>query len=78
MNCTDSKGDTPLHLSAARGFVELARQLRKWGAEPNSVNSVGDTPMEIAIRLGLSRGEDVVEMYNVFATFMIKEMEPSR
>ncbi len=78
VNCTNARGDMPLHLSAMRGFVELARELRKWGAEPNAVNSNGHTPMEMAIHLGLGGAEDIVEMYNVFATYMIKEMEPSR
>ena len=78
VNCTNARGDMPLHLSAMRGFVELARELRKWRAEPNVVNSNGHTPMEMAIHLGLGGAEDIVEMYNVFATYMIKEMEPSR
>ena len=78
VNCTNARGDMPLHLSAMRGFVELARELRKWGAEPNVCNSNGHTPMEMAIHQGLGGAEDVVEMYNVFATFIIKEIEPSR
>ena len=78
VNCVDNKGDTPLHLSAVRGFVELARELRKWGAEPNVLNFNGHTPMEVAIHLGLGGAGEVVGIYNTYAAFMIKEMEPSR
>ena len=77
-NCVDTKGDTPLHLSAVRGFVELARELRRWGAQPNVLNFNGHTPMEVAIHLGLGGVEEVVGIYNAYAAFMIKEMEPSR
>lgn len=78
MNCIDLKGNTPLHLSAQRGFVHLARELLKWGAQPNILDSKGHTPMEIAIHLALGGAEEVVEIYNLYAVFIIKEMEPSR
>jgi hypothetical protein len=44
----DEKGDTPLHLAAARGHVALARLLLDAGALPSAIDGNGATALQLA------------------------------
>ena len=44
----DPGGRTALHSSACKGDIRLAKQLLKWGADPNSADGSGITPLHLA------------------------------
>ncbi|KAJ0002525.1 hypothetical protein NQD34_007674 [Periophthalmus magnuspinnatus] len=52
-------GQTPLHVSVEKGFIENTTLLLKHGANPDAPDEDEDTPMFTAIRLGRS---DLVEL----------------
>jgi ankyrin repeat protein len=65
VNATDAAGSTLLHHAAAFGTAETMMLLLDSGANPNSKNSLGSTPLhwaitsEVKVRLLLSRGGQV-------------------
>ncbi len=64
----DKKGRTPLYKVAARGKIEVARILIRWGAVANKGNNKGRTPFHVAVynsdrqmmNLLLDSGADIV------------------
>ncbi|KAK3542787.1 hypothetical protein QTP70_002990 [Hemibagrus guttatus] len=46
------KGETPLHLAAIKGDVEMTRELLEQGADPNLKDHAGWTPLHEACNLG--------------------------
>ena len=67
MNAVGGGGDTPLHAAAATGNTDAARLLLVRGADPLRRNSAGETPLDLARRLGwggqvLSGGGGIVWM----------------
>ncbi|KAI5613430.1 BRCA1-associated RING domain protein 1 [Silurus asotus] len=46
------KGETPLHLAAIKGDVEMTRELLQQGADPNLKDHAGWTPLHEACNLG--------------------------
>ena len=61
-------GNTPLHLAALRGFVEVGRSLLDHDAKTMAKNNEKQIPLQLAI----------MNSRNDFAVLMIKTMEPSR
>jgi uncharacterized protein len=53
-NAADDEGNTPLARAvfSARGRYEVVRLLRKHGAKDDVRNRAGETPRELAVRLG--------------------------
>src|SRR5205814_7741130 len=51
LNAKDSSGSTPLHQSAARGELAVAKFLLANGADINSKDTQGFTPLHNAVRL---------------------------
>jgi len=45
LNLQDNNGNTPLNCAAQKGFAEVARILVEAGAQVNTVNKFGDTPL---------------------------------
>ena len=43
--------ETPLHLAAQQGFVESARLLLEYGADPNAKNGRGEMPIHLACQV---------------------------
>ena len=73
---TDIDGNTPLHLSAKRGFSDVAKELLRWpGVDPHAENKKRKTPLEIAIHQALEGMQESVADYAAFATLMVQEME---
>ena len=52
-------GNTPLHLAAIRGFIDLTQLLVTSGAEVNAINRGKLTPLDEAIRYGYS---DIIDL----------------
>jgi uncharacterized protein len=54
VNAADEEGNSPLHRAIffARGRYEVVQTLRKAGARPDLKNKAGETPRELAERLG--------------------------
>lgn len=48
LNARDVKGDTPLHIVARRGKMQIADQLLRSGADLHAANLDGRTPAEVA------------------------------
>ena len=44
----DAAGDTPLHIAAAKGYVEVAQLLLQTAANPNSSNALEQRPLHVA------------------------------
>ena len=61
-------GNTPLHLAALRGFVEVGRSLLDHDAKTMAKNNEKQIPLQLAI----------MNSRNDFAVLMIKTMEQSR
>jgi len=49
INCVDDYGETPLHFAAALGTSENVSLLLKYGANPNLINTGGETPLDLAL-----------------------------
>lgn len=52
LNARDVKGDTPLHIAARRGKMQIADLLLRSGADLYAVNLAGRTPAEVAAASG--------------------------
>ncbi|HUO11090.1 MAG TPA: ankyrin repeat domain-containing protein [Phycisphaerae bacterium] len=50
LTISDSYGNTPLHLAAAAGQIELVQFFLAHGASPNLRNHHGDTPLAYGLR----------------------------
>ena len=61
-------GNTPLHLAAERGFVNVGKILLGYGAIIMARNSMNKTSLHVAIE----------NHHSDFAVLMVKSMEPSR
>ena len=61
-------GNTPLHLAAVRGFVNVGRSLLDHDAKTMAKNNEMQIPLQVAIK----------NNHNDFAVLMTKSMEPSR
>ena len=49
VNAASSLGNTPLHVAAMAGNVELARLLLGAGAQPRTANRAGRTAVDVAV-----------------------------
>ena len=61
-------GNTPLHLAAVRGFVNVGRSLLDHDAKTMAKNNEKQIPLQVAIK----------NNHSDFAVLMSKSMEPSR
>ncbi|WP_370107212.1 ankyrin repeat domain-containing protein [Wolbachia endosymbiont of Chironomus riparius] len=52
VNATDYLGNTPMHLAAKNGFLNIITLLRSRGAYDNTENNLGETPFTLAISAG--------------------------
>ena len=52
INEKDKDGQTPLHLAAQKGYVDIARALIDKGADVNAKNNYGGTPLRLAAWMG--------------------------
>ena len=48
VNSTKRDGNTPLHLAASRGFLEMTKLLLSYGASASSENQGGIKPIDLA------------------------------
>jgi ankyrin repeat protein len=51
VNIPNAKGQTPLHLAAARNNLKCAVTLLAFGADPQAVDASGDNPFHTAIKV---------------------------
>jgi len=61
VNAQDNKGNTPLHVSAINGDIEISTLLLKKGADKYVRNSDNLTPLQIAIQKNY---ESLVKLLN--------------
>ena len=61
-------GNTPLHLAAVRGFVNVGKILLGYGAIIMAKNNKKQIPLQVAVK----------NNHSDFAVLMVKSMEPSR
>ena len=59
----DKNGDIPLHLSTARGQVEVAQLLIGNGADLNAQNDEGSAPLHRASEVASNGNPDVVRLF---------------
>ena len=52
VNCTDDHRNTPLHMAAANGHVDIVTLLLRCGADPSMRNEKGNTPLHWAATNG--------------------------
>jgi len=52
INAKDIAGNTPLHLAARYGFVNVVKVLIASGADVNAKDANGMTPLQIASKMG--------------------------
>ena len=64
INCVDDYGETPLHFAAALGTSEIVSLLLKYGANPNLINTGGETPLDLAL-----------ENLSLAGTFVLSELK---
>ena len=76
VDVTDSDGNTALHLAAKKAFSNCAKELLKWGANPNKRNERDETALEVALHTGLNEDEDKAGKYSRFAAVVIEDMKP--
>jgi ankyrin repeat protein len=62
INALRNDDSTPLHISAQRGNVEVARMLLEHGASTSVKNKFGKTPLRVA------RSSDVIELLSKHGT----------
>ncbi|CEM34722.1 unnamed protein product [Vitrella brassicaformis CCMP3155] len=60
INCSDSYGETPLHIAAANGWCGLVEWLLKNGADPRAVKKSNETPLDLARSHGRKECEAVL------------------
>ena len=48
LRSTRAKDNTPLHLAAQEADEKEVRELLEQGADPNAINSLGETPLHLA------------------------------
>ena len=61
-------GNTPLHLAAERGFVNVGKILLGYGAIIMAKNNKQQIPLQVAVK----------NSHSDFAVLMVKSTEPSR
>ena len=66
INTQDTQGNTPLHLAAYKGYMEVAELLIAEGADVNCRNKHGDTPIHYAAKGGQK---------NIIEFFLSKEVD---
>ncbi|MGC9105409.1 MAG: ankyrin repeat domain-containing protein [Thermoprotei archaeon] len=49
VNIRDKDGNTPLHLAAWYGYLDIVKFLVEHGADVNARNAEGNTPLHLAI-----------------------------
>ncbi|CAB0030122.1 unnamed protein product [Trichogramma brassicae] len=52
LDIQDNEGNTPLHVATSHGNAEVVKLMLRLGADPNSVNAKGLTPLHIIAKLG--------------------------
>ncbi|KAI9324424.1 hypothetical protein DFJ73DRAFT_872555 [Zopfochytrium polystomum] len=57
VNDPGQNGWTPLHEALSQRRYEVARLLLQYGADPQALNSAGETPKQVALRLNIPAGE---------------------
>ena len=68
VNCTDSRGQIPLHYACKKGFIDVVKALSKFQADLNIQDSDGLT----ALMLAAGSGHD--EIVNVLVAQAVAEL----
>ena len=64
INTPDDFGNTPLHMSACRGYLTMTKVLFLNGADPTLINSQGRTPLKLSYKF--KKVEDFIKKWIIF------------
>ena len=61
VNVKNVYGETPLHIAAHGGYLEICELLITKGADVNAKNDKRETPLDITTRLGYANIRELLE-----------------
>ena len=66
------ENQTPLHLTAEKGYPDMAEVLLDHGADVNAANNHGDTPLHLSLKRELMSRDHMVRCTVEYPEFMRK------
>jgi ankyrin len=77
-NLLHDHGYTPLAYAAMKGSLPMIELLLRNGADPNQVTKEGDTPVELALRMGHAEVADALKHARQSAETAPEQKQPAQ
>lgn len=78
LNCGDHDGNTPLHVAASHGVVDIVRLLLQTAANPLYMNAAQKMPIELAVAGGHRACLELLREYEAEPTFQADGLRTTR